>query len=269
MINDFKNINFAKYKRVFAFGCSFTSYRWPTWADIIGRTQCTDAEFINLGRAGAGNQYITTQLVQANLKYKFSADDLIMVMFTGYTREDKYLNNQWVTPGNIYTQGFYPNDYVEKYADVKGFAIRDLALAEFAHAYLENSSSDAIVLQSVPGNFAGKDYTDVLELHKELLIEKMPVSLYESVIYNPRKPGYWECGAYYYDPGQAHLKEKYGDYHPSPLKYHQYLTNIGIPLDDRALQYAQDSATKLAACETLDQVQQTWIGYENFSRHII
>ena len=79
MINDFSNLDFSKYKRVFALGCSFTAYRWPTWADMIGRSQCEHAEFINLGRAGAGNPYIVTQLVQAHNKFKFCETDLIMV----------------------------------------------------------------------------------------------------------------------------------------------------------------------------------------------
>ena len=26
-----------KYKRFFAFGCSYTEYFWPTWPDIIGQ----------------------------------------------------------------------------------------------------------------------------------------------------------------------------------------------------------------------------------------
>ena len=48
---------FKKYKRVFAFGCSFTCYRWPTWADLIGK-QCEGAEFRNYGKSGAGNLFI-------------------------------------------------------------------------------------------------------------------------------------------------------------------------------------------------------------------
>ena len=46
--------NWEKYKRVFAFGCSFTHYSYPTWANLIAY-QNTDAEFYNFGKAGMGN----------------------------------------------------------------------------------------------------------------------------------------------------------------------------------------------------------------------
>ena len=29
--------DWTKYKRFFTFGCSFTCYMWPTWADIISK----------------------------------------------------------------------------------------------------------------------------------------------------------------------------------------------------------------------------------------
>jgi len=268
MINDFSNLDFSKYKRVFALGCSFTAYRWPTWADMIGRSQCEHAEFINLGRAGAGNPYIVTQLVQAHNKFKFCETDLVMVMFTNFTREDRYINKQWITPGNIYTQGFYPDEYIEKYSDVKGYAIRDFALMELAYEFIQNINSDSIVLFSVPPNFHGSDYQDVIKLHQNF-INQMPVSLYESVVFDPNNQGYWKPGAYYFDPGQPHLKEKYGDYHPGPLKYYQYLINLGIKLDDRVKDYADNSSTTLSTCNTLSEIQMCWPGYENFSSNII
>jgi hypothetical protein len=48
-------------------------------------------------------------------------------MWTNVTREDRYLNGAWETPGNIFTQTFYPAEYIKKYADVRGYYIRDLA----------------------------------------------------------------------------------------------------------------------------------------------
>ena len=46
-------------KRLFTFGCSFTQYNWPTWADILGRSLHQEGwEFHNIGRAGTGNMQI-------------------------------------------------------------------------------------------------------------------------------------------------------------------------------------------------------------------
>ena len=44
------------YSRFFAFGCSFTSYYWPTWADIIGQ-EFSD-RYYNLAMCGAGNEFM-------------------------------------------------------------------------------------------------------------------------------------------------------------------------------------------------------------------
>jgi len=38
-----------KPRRLFAFGCSFTQYKWPTWADILGKS--FDLSY-NLGKSG-------------------------------------------------------------------------------------------------------------------------------------------------------------------------------------------------------------------------
>jgi len=43
--------------RLFTFGCSYTNYRWSTWAD------CLAPEFDyfeNWGQSGGGNHYILT-----------------------------------------------------------------------------------------------------------------------------------------------------------------------------------------------------------------
>ena len=45
-------------KRIFTFGCSFTSFRWPTWADIlINHFENNGLIGVNLGKHAASNQY--------------------------------------------------------------------------------------------------------------------------------------------------------------------------------------------------------------------
>ena len=60
------------YKRFFAFGCSLTRYHWPTWADIIAREI---PESYNYGQSGAGNLFISNQVVEANVRHKFNDTD--------------------------------------------------------------------------------------------------------------------------------------------------------------------------------------------------
>lgn len=43
-------------KRFFAFGCSYTSYHWPTWADYVGMSPEFD-EAYNFGMAGGASRF--------------------------------------------------------------------------------------------------------------------------------------------------------------------------------------------------------------------
>jgi hypothetical protein len=86
-----------KYKRFFAFGCSFTSYCWPTWADYLGLLV---EEYYNYGAAGVGNTFIYSQFLRANAYYKFNKDDLIIIAWSSPFRYDYQLDinrNKWDT----------------------------------------------------------------------------------------------------------------------------------------------------------------------------
>ena len=54
-----------KPTRIFTFGCSFTDYIWPTWANIIAYD--LNIPFHNYGRGGAGNQFIFNTIMQAEI----------------------------------------------------------------------------------------------------------------------------------------------------------------------------------------------------------
>ena len=87
-------------QRIFTFGCSFTCYSWPTWADII----LYDNKGYNFGRPGAGYDYILYSILEADRKLKFRPDDIIIVMLTQPIRFDVLLRGDselyWITHGN-------------------------------------------------------------------------------------------------------------------------------------------------------------------------
>ena len=85
-------------KRLFTFGCSFTNYRWPTWADIVSQ----DYDYYeNWGQRGGGNKYIYFSLIECHQRNNITADDTVMIMWSSQAREDKFLDNKWYTPGAI------------------------------------------------------------------------------------------------------------------------------------------------------------------------
>ena len=59
-------------KRLFTFGCSFTDYRWATWANILAYE--LDCEFHNFGKSGAGNQFqLAHMCTQTKARYLFQS----------------------------------------------------------------------------------------------------------------------------------------------------------------------------------------------------
>jgi len=121
--------------RLFTFGCSFTSYSWPTWADIVGQEF---DQFQNWGRTGAGNSFIFHSVVECNKRQNLNKHDTVIIMWTGICREDRYTKKRgWITPGSIYNQFEYPQEYVEKFVDYTGCLLRDLSYVSAVRQMLD------------------------------------------------------------------------------------------------------------------------------------
>jgi len=131
--------------RIWTFGCSFTEYCWPTWADIIiHQGESIGAHGYNLGRCGAGNQYIASRIWECNARYKFTNDDWVFISWSGMNREDRYLDQSgWQTLGNINLE-VYNEDFVRNIASEKHFAMRDCMLISSTINGLKNLGVNVI-----------------------------------------------------------------------------------------------------------------------------
>jgi hypothetical protein len=95
-----------KYNRLFAIGCSFTSYNnWPTWAAAL--SQELDIPLYNLGHSGASNKYIQNQLFLLDNEYNLTSDDIVVTQWSMHSRlsmlGDSFYSNskEWKHWGNI------------------------------------------------------------------------------------------------------------------------------------------------------------------------
>ncbi len=245
-------IDFKKYKRFFAFGCSMTSYFWPTWADIIAQEI---PESYNYGKSGGGNLFISNQITEANQRFKFNKDDLVMVMWSSIHREDRYMNNHWETPGNIYTQNIYDDDFVRKFADVKGYFIRDMALITLSLKLLESTDADFYMLKMSPfevghGEAAPQHLVGhVRELYADTLEKIQPDIL------NLELDGRWPQV-----PIQGRNGGQTADYHPTPLNHANYLRKLfpGIQFSETTLEFIHQHMVYIHQSKYLDQLQATW-----------
>lgn len=141
-------LDIKKYKRFFSFGCSFTHYLWPTWADIIGQEI---PYYENWGMGGAGNQFIFNSIIECNLRHQFTEDDLVIVMWTSCSREDRYVNDQWLVAATENREQVYGKEWMKKFANQgKGLMIRDFATIDATQRLLNSFKCSWANLNSLP-----------------------------------------------------------------------------------------------------------------------
>lgn len=250
-------IDFSRYKRFFAFGCSMTSYRWPTWADMIAREI---PESHNYGKSGGGNLFIACSVAEANQRYKFNENDLVMVMWSSVCREDRYFDNWWHTPGNIFTQGVYDEEWVEKFADPKGYLIRDLAMIELTKNLLQNTESEWDFLNMAPFDtlsMAGEKTFGptkaINDLYKDTLSYVKPDLL--TTVYHGRWPETpLACN------GQTY------DYHPTPKGHYRYLKKIypRINLSKDTLAFIDEHERYVEQATDCQELEDKWMPQNAF-----
>ena len=85
--------------RLFTFGCSFTQYKWPSWANIIG---LNFEKFYNFGQPGSGMFFMIYQFVFGNEYFKFNKNDTLIFMLSDEARVDIIKNKEWLTTGLVF-----------------------------------------------------------------------------------------------------------------------------------------------------------------------
>lgn len=128
-------------KRFFAFGCSFTYYSWPTWADFLG---LEFDHYENWGYQGIGNRAIAERVAECNIENDIGPDDTVIVQWTSHLRHDYHtdrrrlnysklhpftLQDGWKTGGSIFNwinQKQYDSDWIKKFFDEKSYLMHSL-----------------------------------------------------------------------------------------------------------------------------------------------
>jgi hypothetical protein len=172
-------------QRFFAFGCSFTNSKYPTWADIVGYQY---KAYSNWGQAGAGNSFIFYSLMECHKRNTITQDDVVMIMWSSIGREDRWVKGeQWITPGSIYNQTTYSEDFVEKFADPTGYLIRDMAHLTAAKAILDAIGCKYKFFSIVPFNVPDDNIFKIFSIDNKittLYADELAVvkpSVYEAV----------------------------------------------------------------------------------------
>ena len=117
-------------RRLYTFGCSYTRYNMPTWADILCADQLERGlvdECYNYGVAGTGNTGILQQMCAVDAQHSFTQSDRIYVMWTSWNRLDQYIDTSisgervgTVARGGNYANSQYVNtEYIRNYCSTE------------------------------------------------------------------------------------------------------------------------------------------------------
>lgn len=244
------NLDLTKYKRLFTFGCSFTEYRYPTWANIASK-MVPNAKFHNFGKSGAGNTFIANRITETHMKYNLNETDLVLVMWSTFCREDRWIPYEpryevpaWVCPGNIYSQDewlFTDDHYLKYYGQPITYLIRDLSTITMAKGYLNSLPCDNFMMLSVP--ITHQQYIND-PVTKDMLNAYHPIfDQFPPDMFTYEMNGDWGEVIKYIVSKRS--DEPIIDYHPTPSNYCNYLKKIGFPVTAEIEQYAKESTDKL------------------------
>lgn len=133
-------------KRFFAFGCSYTSYSWPTWADLAS----IEYDFSkNWGLSGIGNKAIAERVAEANTRYQFGPDDIVVVQWSSHLRNDFWHQYSlperhvgWKTSGSIFNyinQRLYDKKWIDTFFFEPAYFMHTLNYISMTQGLLEST----------------------------------------------------------------------------------------------------------------------------------
>ena len=256
--------------RIFAFGCSFTSYVWPTWADILIKDfKDNGKQGYNFGQSGSGNLFIFIKLMEAIKKYEINENDLVLICWTSLQREDRFVNGNWVTPGSIYSQKIYNDKFIEKWCDIEHFVYRDcalmlgakLALTNIGCKYVNFSMSKLKQMDSAKVESLFKETNDVIDFYgSSIETDLIPMMEYLDLV--DRTPSAFErrkIKTYW-----GNINEVNVEWHPTPSEHLKYLKSnilpfINMSLSDATYDYVKNWGSVLNSFQSpinLHQIQE-------------
>jgi hypothetical protein len=155
-------------KRLFTFGCSYTSYSWPTWANLLSIDY---DEFYNWGLAGLGNRAIAERVMEAHQRHTFTKDDLIIIQWSSHLRNDWFhehampeRRSNWKTAGSIFNylnQSLYDQKWVETFFYEPAYLMHTLNNIGLTQGFLKSTGCKWYMTSIGDIRNMGEDFRDV------------------------------------------------------------------------------------------------------------
>lgn len=214
-------IDFSKYKRFFAFGCSFTDYKWPMWPEVISNYI---PNYYNFGCAGCDNRTIFLRILEADALYNFNEEDLVIVMWTTIWRDT-------IFDPKIKWQLLRVRDEDLHFNQIN-FIFRDFCYFKSIYHLLEHKNIDYDFL-----SMSGYSYDMFEKFHlffteeKELKEISKLLTNFDEVL-NVFKPSIfetvyklnWHPDSFKFSLMMNENNKRVNDNHPTPMMSYEYMT---------------------------------------------
>jgi hypothetical protein len=167
------------------------------------------------------------RLTDAHARYNINQDDLVIIQWTNFAREDRYMHGSWQTAGNIFTQQYYPKEWVAQWFDLRGALLKTSGCIAGATHLLQTTGCEFHFHSMMPMQlinekdelFMGNQYQDIFDVYQQyydLVNISMVEYLYGSIpiCRNP-------------NPAKIKLKDQDSegviDHHPTPKQHLKFL----------------------------------------------
>ena len=250
-------------RRLFAFGCSFTNYAWPTYADFLSYEF---DEYENWGFPGLGNRAIAERVAECHAKNNITKDDIVLVQWTSHVRndfhtfqeieysKDKFIHGWfrptnkigWKTQGNIFSSGNldinYNPKWINTFWDEYSYFMYSMNEILLTQGLLDATKctwrmitiSDTKKLGSDIPHTQGetsRDTINVWEDHPEFNCYKETIfeGKYKNHWLEPLGLFAWEREEDLYSFKGPNDPEPYKDFHPSHKHHYEYMNEVVRP----------------------------------------
>jgi hypothetical protein len=195
-----------------------TEYGWPTWADIVGHTLHLEGyEYYNFASAGSGNYYILASMIKANHDFQFTDTDIIMVMWSSWSREDRYLPGKfsaaWTNQGNVLNGDIYDPQFIQRYWSLEHDIIKSITSISAARAMFNISWEGSINVYESTGSELPGRHDPLLDAVTQIRLHNtFPTVDIDTVV-----------------PGSPRYHRLQLDGHPSPAEHLQFVKEYITP----------------------------------------
>lgn len=236
--------------RLFTFGCSFTNYCWPTWAELLA----LDYDYFeNWGVSGIGNRGIAERVAECHAKNIFNENDTIIVQWSSHVRHDWYKDIYNKEENRIEGWGVYYDstsyDKNKKILDFtftdKAYIINTLNMIVLVQSLLESTKCNWVMTSigdirnlGYDNIFSKKDDTSIDNNIKELIKNKNDwvlwkqfpdLKFYNDLIWNKYNLKWLEPIFKTVTKNKNTIwtfeKDGYIDFHPTPDHHNEWLTS--------------------------------------------